>query len=371
MSFDQYAADSYRKVNKIFADVLLSDLKDGDSVWVQDYHLMLLPLLLRKQANEAGIDIRVGFFLHTPFPGEDFFTMLPSKNEILDGILGADVIGFHTDENRRHFLSCCLEILGLHSSDSKICHDGRDVTVGTFPIGIEPRDFHDRLGKEEVQKAMRSMKQKFGNRKIILGVDRLDYIKGIPQKLHAYEEFLTRYPEHEGDVVLVQVCVPSRANLEANQKLRLEVQGLTGDINGRHGSINYVPIHFLYQSIPPDELTALYAIADVCFICSTRDGMNLVSYEYIACHGDQARKASTEPISPGVVVLSKFAGAVTTLEGCLIINPWDQDECAETLQKAVTMDPEEASTNMSKANEVVQKHTSLIWADRFLETLRQ
>jgi trehalose 6-phosphate synthase len=201
------------------------------------------------------------------------------------------------------------------------------------------------------------MKQKFGDRTIILGVDRLDYIKGIPQKLRAYEQFLTRYPEHKDKVVLVQVCVPSRANLEANQKLRIEVQNLTGDINGRYGSVNHVPIHFLYQSILPDELTALYAVADVCFICSTRDGMNLVAYEYIACHGDRARKASAHPISPGVVVLSKFAGAVSTLKGCLIVNPWDQDECAEMLHRAVVMNREEASRNMEEANEVIQNHT--------------
>ena len=237
--------------------------------------------------------------------------------------------------------------------------DGREVLIRTFPIGIEPADFHERLEKEEVQKMVRSMKQKFDGCKVMIGVDRLDYVKGVPQKLHALDEFFQRHPDQVGKVVLVQVTIPSRANLEENQKLRVQINELVGKINSKYGDVNYVPIHFLYKSIAPDELAALYAVSDICFVSSTRDGMNLVCYEFIACHQDR----------PGIVVLSKFAGASATLKGCIIINPWDKEQTADSLYEAVSADEATAKKHQDEASVTVNEQTSFKWGLKFLRAL--
>ncbi|KAK3721449.1 Trehalose-6-P synthase/phosphatase complex synthase subunit [Vermiconidia calcicola] len=367
VSYDEDTTAAYRKANQVFADTIVRDLKEGDLVWIQDYHLMLLPELLRQRAREMKVSIRLGFFLHTPFPGEEFFTTLPSKNEILDGILGSDVIGFHTDEYRRHFLDACSEVLGLRLFGDKLKVKDHEVTIQTLPIGIEPSDFQKRLDKVEVQEMIRSTRNNFSGLKILVGVDRLDYIKGIPQKLQAMDEFFQIHPDQIGRVVLVQVTIPSRANLELNQKLRTEVQELVGKVNGKYGNVNYVPVHFLYKTISPDELTALYAAADVCFVSSTRDGLNLVSYEYVACH-DHDCSADTPP---GVLLLSKFAGASSTLKGCLLVNPWDKNHCADAVAQALTMEPGEAMERMKDMRSTVDQQTSFKWAVNFLRALDQ
>lgn len=367
VSYDEKTTAAYRKANQMFADTIAQDLKEGDLVWVQDYHLMLLPQMLRQRAEQMQVSIRLGFFLHTPFPGEDFFTTLPSRNEILEGVLAADVIGFHTDEYRRHFLEACYEILNLRSVNSQLKVQHREVLVKTLPIGIEPFDFHERLRKVEVQETIRTIRRQSGGARILIGIDRLDYIKGIPQKLHALDEFFHQYPDQVGRIVLVQVAIPSRANLEVNQKLRVEVQELVGRINGKYGQINYVPIHFLYKSVTPDELSALYAAADLCFVSSTRDGLNLVSYEYVACHDHD----STESVPPGVLLLSKFAGASTTLKGCLVVNPWDKAQCAHTLANALEIDDCEARQRMKDMRNTIDQQTSCQWVVAFIRALDQ
>ena len=249
---------------------------------------------------------------------------------------------------------------GLRTIGDKLkLENGREVVVRTFPIGIEPSDFHQRLEKEEVQEMIRSMKKKFDGCKVMIGVDRLDYIKGVPQKLQALDEFFQRYPDQVGKVVLVQVAIPSRENLEDNQKLRTQVNELVGKINGKYGDVNFVPIHFLYKSVGPDELTALYAVSDICFISSTRDGMNLVCYEFIACHEGR----------PAIVVLSKYAGASTTLKGCLIINTWDREQTAAALFEAVSADDAKARRHQEEASVTVNEQTSFKWGLSFLHAL--
>lgn len=221
--------------------------------------------------------IKIGFFLHTPFPSSEIYRILPVRREILLGILHCDLIGFHTYDYARHFLSACTRILGIPTMPNGANFEGRYVHVGTFPIGIEPATFHEALKRQTVRQRIMGLERRFEGVKIIVGVDRLDYIKGVPQKLYGFEQFLHDHPEWIGKVVLVQVAVPSRQDVEEYQNLRSIVNEAVGRINGRFGTVESIPIHFLHRSVSFDELCALYAVSDACLVTSTRDGMNLVS----------------------------------------------------------------------------------------------
>lgn len=236
---------------------------------------------------------------------------------------------------------------------------GKYVTVAAFPIGIDPEKFIDEMKKPSVQDRIKVLERKFEGVKLIVGVDRLDYIKGVPQKLHALEVFLTEHPEWIGKVVLIQVAVPSRQDVEEYQNLRAVVNELVGRINGKFGTIEFMPIHFLHQSVPFDELTALYAVSDACLVSSTRDGMNLVSYEYIA----------TQRKRHGVMILSEFTGAAQSLNGALIVNPWNTEELAGAIHDAVTMSPESREINFKKLEKYVFKYTSAWWGESFVSEL--
>jgi trehalose 6-phosphate synthase len=211
--------------------------------------------------------------------------ILPVRREILEGVLDCDLIGFHTYDYARHFLSSCTRILGLHTMPNGVEYNGRYAHVGTFPIGIDPSQFHANLERAPVKERVAQLERRFKDVKVIVGVDRLDYIKGVPQKLLGLEQFLTEHPEWIGKVVLVQVAVPSRQDVEEYQALRATVNELVGRINGRFGTIEFMPIHFMHRSVTFDELCALYAVGEACLVTSTRDGMNLVSYEYVASVG--------------------------------------------------------------------------------------
>ncbi len=219
----------------MFAKAVAKDVQDGDLVWVHDYHLMLLPQMLREEIGRSKSNVKVGFFLHTPFPSSEIYRILPVRDEILLGLLDCDLIGFHTYDYARHFLSSCSRILGLTTTPNGVEYDGKVVTVGAFPIGIDPDKFTEGLKKEKVKKRIAALEQKFQGVKLIVGVDRLDYIKGVPQKMHALEVFLTDHPEWIGKVVLVQVAVPSRQDVEEYQNLRAVVNELVGRINGKFG----------------------------------------------------------------------------------------------------------------------------------------
>ncbi|KAF8071681.1 glycosyltransferase family 20 protein [Lyophyllum atratum] len=386
MNFDEENWLAYRQANMRFAEAVLQQLTPGAMVWVQDYHLMLLPMLLRglidgtaagdftvKELSKIteGIegeavspaapipDIKIGYFLHTPFPSSEIYRILPVRREILLGVLYCDLIGFHTYDYARHFLSSCTRILGLPTMPNGVEFEGRLVHVGTFPIGIEPDSFIDNLKREPVQNRITQLEQRFGGVKVIVGVDRLDYIKGVPQKLHALELFLTQHPEWIGKVVLVQLAVPSRQDVEEYQNLRSTVNELVGRINGRFGTVEFMPIHFMHKSLPFDELCALYAVSDVCLVSSTRDGMNLVSYEYVACQ--QARQ--------GVMILSEFAGAAQSLNGSLVVNPWDSQQVADAIHEAVTMDSPTRAENHRKLFKYVNKYSAAFWGSSFIKEM--
>lgn len=361
ITFDESAWSAYKEVNRLFAQTVVKDVQDGDMIWVHDYHLMLLPEMLREEIGDSKKNVKIGFFLHTPFPSSEIYRILPVRQALLQGVLHCDLLGFHTYDYARHFLSSCSRILSAPTTPNGVQFAGRFVTVGAFPIGIDPEKFVEGLQKPKVQQRIAALTRKFEGVKLIVGVDRLDYIKGVPQKLHALEVFLTEHPEWIGKIVLVQVAVPSRQDVEEYQNLRAVVNELVGRINGKFGTIEFMPIHFLHQSVSFDELAALYAVSDVCLVSSTRDGMNLVSYEYIATQRDRH----------GVMILSEFTGAAQSLSGSLIVNPRNTEELANAIHDAVTMGPEQREANFKKLERYVFKYTSAWWGSSFVAELNR
>ncbi|KAH7356344.1 alpha,alpha-trehalose-phosphate synthase-like protein subunit [Pyrenochaeta sp. MPI-SDFR-AT-0127] len=361
ITFDESAWEGYTDANRLFAKAVAMDVQDNDMIWVHDYHLMLMPAMLREEIGNTKKNVKIGFFLHTPFPSSEIYRILPVRNEILLGVLHCDLIGFHTYDYARHFLSSCSRILGLATTPNGVEFQGKVVTVGAFPIGIDPEKFDEGLQKPKVQERIAALEKKFQGVKLIVGVDRLDYIKGVPQKLHALEVFLTEHPEWIGKVVLVQVAVPSRQDVEEYQNLRAVVNELVGRINGKFGTVEFMPIHFMHKSVSFDELIALYSVSDVCLVSSTRDGMNLVSYEYIA----------TQEKRHGVMILSEFTGAAQSLNGSLIVNPWNTEELADAIHDAVTMGDEQRTLNYQKLSKYVRKYTSAWWGESFVTELRR
>ncbi|KAL2801686.1 glycosyl transferase [Aspergillus granulosus] len=351
--------NAYVEVNLLFAKVIASQLNDGDIVWIHDYHLMLLPQFLRERTRQSGINFKIGFFLHTPFPSYEVFRILPMKKKILTALLHCNLIGFHTESYAKHFVDTCCQILKLFTSSSHVQFHSSNVAVGVFPIGIEPERFAQTIQKSGVQERIRALSRRYQGAKLIVSVDRLDYIKGVPQKLKALEIFLTEYPEWVGKVVLMQVAVPTREDVEEYQSLKTEVNELVGRLNGKYGSIEFSPVSFLNRSLDFEEIVALYAVSDICLVSSTRDGMNLVCLEYIAC----------QRLRHGSLVLSEFAGAAEALDGGIIFNPWDVEEFVDAIQEALTMGEEERAKNFQKLEEYVIRNTSAAWGKKFTDCL--
>ncbi|KAL2911543.1 Trehalose-6-P synthase/phosphatase complex synthase subunit [Polyrhizophydium stewartii] len=373
INFNEDHWEAYQIANRAFADAILKVVEDGDLVWVHDYHLMLLPAMLRKGLEATGKSVKLGFFLHTPFPSSEIYRILPVRKQVLLGVLSCDLIGFHTYDYARHFLSSCTRILGLHTMPNGAEFEGRHVHVGTFPIGIDPSKFimvrairalawlARGLEQPAIRDRIERLRAKFAGVKVLVGVDRLDYIKGVPQKLHAFELFLSRHPEWIEKVVLVQVAVPSREDVEEYQHLQQVVNELVGRINGRFGTVEFTPIHFMHKSVNFQELVSLYAVADACIVSSTRDGMNLVSYEYIV----------SQKNSHGVLILSEFAGAAQSLNGSIIVNPWNTEDLAEGIFDAVTMPEDVRKANHQKLYRYVNKYTAAFWGVSFVTEMQR
>lgn len=362
MNFDETAWAAYIQANRQFAGEIAAQVNDNDMVWVHDYHLMLLPQMLREELGTRRKNVRIGFFLHTPFPSSEIYRILPVRREILVGVLSCNLIGFHTYDYARHFLSSVSRIVsGVKTVPNGIEYEGRSISVGAFPIGIDVDKFTNGLTQDTTVARVKQLKQKFGDTKVIVGVDRLDYIKGVPQKLHAFEVFLTENPEWIGKVVLIQVAVPSRGDVEEYQSLRASVNELVGRINGKFGTVEFVPIHYLHRSIPFDELISLYQISDVCLVSSTRDGMNLVSYEYIACQEEKK----------GSLILSEFAGAAQSLNGAIIVNPWNIEELSDAIKESLTLPIEKKVINFERLFGYISKYTSAFWGEHFVKELNK
>jgi trehalose 6-phosphate synthase/phosphatase len=349
--------DTYLEVNTRFADAIVAQYRPGSLVWVHDYQLMLVPGLVRARLPEA----RIGFFLHIPFPSPDVFRILPWREQILRGILGADMVGFHTFSYQRHFADALLHLLGLESSVDRATVEGREVRLGVFPMGVDV-DAFERLGNDAgVQAEADGIRRDAGGRQILLGVDRLDYTKGIPRRLLAVERLLETEPAWRERIRFIQLSVPSRTKIEMYQGFRREVEETVGRINGAYGTFGSVPIHYLYRSVSPRRLVALYRAADVMVVTPVRDGMNLVAKEFIASRTD----------GDGVLVLSELAGASAELGEALLVNPYDVNGMAATLRRALTMEATERTTRMLNLRERVVAQDIHRWAAQFLDALRE
>ncbi|XP_062103903.1 alpha,alpha-trehalose-phosphate synthase [UDP-forming] 1-like [Humulus lupulus] len=277
-SFQSHFA-AYKKANEMFADVVIKNYEEGDVVWCHDYHLMYLPKCLK----DFKKSMKVGWFLHTPFPSSEIHRTLPSRSELLCSVLAADLVGFHTYDYARHFVSACTRILGLEGPPEGVEDQGRLTRVAACPIDIDLDRFIRALELPQVQEHIRELKERFAGRKVMLGVDRLDMIKGIPQKILAFEKFLEENPDWRDKVVLLQIAVPTRTDVREYQKLTIPVHEIVGRINSRFGTLRTVPIHHLDRSLDFHALCALYAVTDAALVTTLKDGMNLVSYELVAC----------------------------------------------------------------------------------------
>ncbi|KAL5839222.1 hypothetical protein ACOSQ3_011927 [Xanthoceras sorbifolium] len=348
--------DAYKKANQMFADVVNKIYQEGDVVWCHDYHLMFLPQCLKRYNS----NMKVGWFLHTPFPSSEIHRTLPSRSELLRSVLAADLVGFHTYDYARHFVSACTRILGFEGTPEGVENQGKLTRVAAFPIGIDSERFIRALELPQVQDHIKELKERFAGRKVMLGVDRLDMIKGIPQKILAFEKYLEENPNWRDKVVLLQIAVPTRTDVPEYQKLTSQVHEIVGRINGRFGTLTTVPIHHLDRSLDFHALCALYAVTDVALVTSLRDGMNLVSYEFVACQADKK----------GVLILSEFAGAAQSLgAGAILVNPWNITEVAASIGYALNMPADEREKRHQHNFMHVTSHTSQEWAATFVSEL--
>ena len=355
--YDRSYWKAYKKVNRTFAEEVMKIAKEGDTVWIHDYHLMLLPQMLREEMPSLSI----GFFLHIPFPSYEIFRLLPQRDELLRGVLGSDVIGFQTYEYTRHFLSSVYRIVGHDNHLGQIKVGDRVVKADAFPIGIDFNKFNKATSNSRVKKEIVKLRKKIGNMKVIISIDRLDYTKGIPRRLRAFNDFLDRYPSYKEKVILILVAVPSRTKIEEYMNMKKEIDELIGNINGKYGDLDWTPIWYLYKGLEFPELAALYAISDVCLVTPLRDGMNLVAKEFVATKED----------GKGVLILSEMVGAAEEMSEALIINPNNNNEIVEAIKKALDMPKNE----QKERNRMIQKELSRFdekrWAKNFLVRLQE
>ncbi len=355
--FEQRLWETYRRVNRLFCEAVAEVADRESTIWVHDYQLLLLPAMLRERLPEA----KIGFFLHIPFPSFEIFRVLPWRAELLQGLLGADLIGFHTFDYARHFLSSVRRILGYEHNLGIISTERQVAKVDVFPMGIDFDRFAHSAELPEVRNEIRRIRRRIGERRVILSVDRLDYTKGIAQRLRAYDLLLERYPEYKEKVVLILVAVPSRTRVEHYMMLKREVDELIGRINGRHGVLGWTPIWYLYRSLPFATLAALYNLADIALVTPMRDGMNLIAKEYVA----------TTPGDRGVLILSEMAGAAAEMGEAIIINPFDLQQMAEALREALEMPEEEQRERNRIMKERLRRYDVYRWAEEFMEKLAE
>ncbi|MDN5216714.1 bifunctional alpha,alpha-trehalose-phosphate synthase (UDP-forming)/trehalose-phosphatase [Fulvivirgaceae bacterium BMA12] len=350
---------AYKEVNMIFAEKLFKIARPDDIFWVQDYHLMLVPKLIREEYRKASI----GFFLHIPFPSYELFRTLPWRSEILEGVLGADLVGFHTYDYVRHFLSAASRILDLsHHFLGRIMLNDRIVDVDSLPMGIDYDKFAEAVNDAETQKEIERYKKTIREgEKVVLAIDRLDYSKALPKRLKAFDRFLEWYPEYKRKLTLVIILVPSRSTVPQYQSLKDEIDLEVGKINGKWGTSNWTPIHYYYRSFRFSRLIAWYHISPIALVTPYRDGMNLVSKEYIATKTD----------GKGVLILSEMAGSAKELTSALQVNPNSTASIVEALHKAINMPEEEQKTRNKRMQKIIRRNNINSWANSFLTRLQE
>lgn len=347
--------DSYQEVNRIFCLEADKFIEKDDLVWIQDYQLMLLPGMLRETINS----IRIGYFHHIPFPSFELFRVLPERAEILKGLLGADLIGFHTHDYMRHFIDASYRVLGLDCELDEIHVGDRLAHVDAFPMGINYELHYNAIQEESVQNIAKVLLESFGNHKLALSVDRLDYSKGIIHRIKGFALFLEHYPEYRGEVSLVMVVVPSRDTVDRYADLKIKIDEMIGAINGTYSTLNWQPVYYFYRAFPFEELMALYHIANFALVTPLRDGMNLVAKEYVAAKRD----------NPGVLILSEMTGAASELKDALIINPNDTEQIESALLEAMLMPVAEQKRRMGKMQKIIERQNVNKWAQDFVTEL--
>lgn len=353
--YENYLWESYRRVNQIFCQTILDIIKPDDLIWIHDYHLMLLPNLLRKRMP----DLTIGFFLHIPFPPTEIFRLLPWRREILEGLMGADLIGFHTYDYVRNFLDSILRLRGYENSLGFINYQNRIIKVDSFPMGIDFDRYYNSSEQTKTKQEIKKMKNKIKKYKVIISVDRLDYTKGILERLRAFSAFLGDNPEYWEKVVMILVAVPSRTAVSQYQQLKQQVDEMIGHINGQFGKLGWSPIWYLYRSLPFHELTALYYIGDIALITPLKDGMNLIAKEYIATKKDTL----------GVLILSEMAGAGNEMGEALIVNPNNRTQISWALKYALNMEEKEQQKRILSLQRRLKNYDVKKWADDFKENL--
>lgn len=348
--------EAYQEVNQLFADAADTVVSADGSVWIHDYHLLTMPKMLRA-LNE---DLSIGFFLHIPFPSFEIYRLLPQRKELLEGLLGADLIGFHVYDYARHFLSSCLRLLGVHSHNGLMEYEGRTVKTDAYPIGIDYEKFRSTLTLSATKKAIAGLDEMYNkDMKLILSVDRLDYSKGIPERLEAFRILLHDYPRWRGKVRMQMIAVPSRTEVRTYQELRETIEQTVSRINGEYGTVDWAPISYQFQNRPFEEVVALYAVADVALVTPVRDGMNLVAKEYVASKQNR----------PGVLILSEMTGAIDELPESLSINPSNTRSVAEAMNKALTMSRREQLRRIGDMQRRLKTYTVQAWGADFMAAL--
>jgi alpha,alpha-trehalose-phosphate synthase [UDP-forming] len=362
--FERRWWEAYQEINRRFADVTADVAGERAVVWVQDYQLQLVPKLLRDQRP----DLRIGFFNHIPFPGFEIYSRLPWRRQLVEGLLGADLLGFQRRDDASNFLRACRRLTGASTRGSVIelpaeaggPPGGRYLRAGSFPISIDTAGLEALARRDDIQARARQLRGELGDPEVLLlGVDRLDYTKGIVHRLRAYGELLDEGELDPACAVLVQVASPSRERVEEYQRLRDEVDSIVGRINGDHSSVGKTAIHYLHQSFSKEEMAALYLAADVMLVTPLRDGMNLVAKEYVACHFDLR----------GALVLSEFTGAADELRQAFLINPYDIDGTKASILQAVRVSPRAAARRMQAMRRRVIEFDVHHWANTFLGAL--
>ncbi|MBN1392129.1 MAG: bifunctional alpha,alpha-trehalose-phosphate synthase (UDP-forming)/trehalose-phosphatase [Sedimentisphaerales bacterium] len=348
---------AYAKVNKAFRDEIIKIAKPDDRIWVHDYHLMLLPELIREKMPNA----QIGFFLHIPFPSFEMFRLLPWRREILNGLLGADLLGFHTYDYVRHFLSSTARIVGTEHSMGTLTVGDRLVKADAFPMGVDYDRYANAAKEPKVKKALTTIRKKAGEKKIIISIDRLDYTKGILQRLQAFDLFLSQNPKYKQKVTLILVAVPSRTDVEDYMELRKQLEMLVGRVNGEHGVLGWVPVWYLYRFLPFDRLVALYNVADAALVTPLRDGMNLIAKEFIAAKAD----------SGGVLILSEMAGAASELGEAIVVNAHNKQAIVDAIKQALEMPLEEQIEHNRIMQKRLSRYTVTRWANDFIEMLSE
>jgi trehalose 6-phosphate synthase len=354
--YHRHWREAYREVNRRFAEATDTVAPPGAAVWVQDYQLQLVPAMLRQRRP----DLRIGFFLHIPFPPIELFMQLPQREEIIRGLLGADLVGFQTPLGAQNFLHLAHHLQGLRRRGLSVQVDGRSVRAGAFPVSIDVEEMESLIDTIEVRARADEIRAELGRPKtLILGVDRLDYTKGIQHRLHAYHELLADGRLSTPDTVFVQVATPSRERVEHYSRLRENVEREVGRINGEFGRVGAPAVHYLHQSYSRSELAALYRAADVMAVTPLRDGMNLVAKEYVAARTDLG----------GALVLSEFAGAARELRQAYMCNPHDINSIKDAIMRAVEADRTEAAKRMHAMRRYLRDHGGRQWAADFLTAL--